>query len=229
MSYPKRGTPQGGVISPLLSNIYLHEVLDKWFVTDQRSKAQGESFLVRYADDFVMGFERLEDAQAMERALVARFAAYGLEVNEEKSRLVRFKRPSRHDRPPDEPPGSFDFLGFTVYWGRSRRGANIPKVKTSQSRFRRALEQLKRWGQEHRHESLSEQRKKLNEKLRGHDAYYGVTHNTLQLRRLRQCLHRHWRRWLSRRSRGKPVSWLHMNDWLSRYPLEPVRVYHRAS
>ena len=227
VSYPSRGTPQGGVISPLLSNIYLHEVLDKWFLADQLPKMQGESFLVRYADDFVMGFERLEDAQAMERALVERFAAFGLEVNEEKSRLVRFKRPSRYDSPGTGKPGSFDFLGFTVYWGRSKSGANIPKVKTSRSRFRQALERLKQWGWEHRHDRLSEQWKTLNEKLRGHDAYYGVTHNTYHLRRLRQSLQRHWRRWLSRRNRGSPVSWKQMNAWLRRHPLAPPRVHHR--
>lgn len=226
VSYPEEGTPQGGVISPLLSNIYLHEVLDKWFVEDQEAKNEGASFLVRYADDFVMGFERLEDARRVERELVARFATYGLQVNEEKSRLVPFKRPSHFGRPPSEGPGSIDFLGFTIYWGKSRRGYNIPKVKTSKSRFRRALEGIKEWGKEHRHKPIREQWTKLNEKLRGHDAYYGVTHNTLQLRQMRQRVHHHWRKWLSRRNRGKPMSWKAMNDLLAQFPLAPPRVHH---
>ena len=226
VSYPAKGTPQGGVISPLLSNIYLHEVLDKWYVECHQARLRGKSFLVRYADDFVMGFERLEDAQAMKQALLERFANYGLQVNEEKSRMVRFRRPRDWDAPTVEKPESFDFLGFTIYWGKSRKGFHIPKLKTSQSRFRRALKRLKEWGEAHRHLRLREQWLKLNEKLRGHDAYYGVTHNTLHLRRLRQCLHRHWRRWLSRRNRGSPMSWVTMNEVLRRFPLERPRVTH---
>ena len=95
VSYPEEGTPQGGVISPLLSNIYLHEVLDKWFVESVQPRCGGRSFMVRFADDFVMGFERLEDAQKVQRVLAKRFARFGLKINEEKTRLVRFGRPSR--------------------------------------------------------------------------------------------------------------------------------------
>ena len=147
-------------------------------------------------------------------------------MNEEKSRLVPFKRPSHFGRPPSEGPGSIDFLGFTIYWGKSRRGYNIPKVKTSKSRFRRTLEGIKEWGKKHRHKPIREQWTKLNEKLRGHDAYYGVTHNTLQLRQMRQRVHHHWRKWLSRRNRGKPMSWKAMNDLLAQFPLAPPRVHH---
>lgn len=229
ISYPETGTPQGGVISPILSNIYLHEVLDKWFTEELQNQIKGESFMIRFADDFVMGFDRLETAQAAQEAVIKRLAEYGLEVNEEKTRLVAFERPSRYRRPPGDKPESFDFLGFAVYWGKSRSGYNIPKVKTSKSRFNRALEAIKEWGWEHRHLRLRVQWRKLNEKLRGHDAYYGVTHNTLALRRLRWEVQKHWRKWLQRRNRGGHLSWQRFNALLRTYPLVPAQVHHHST
>jgi RNA-directed DNA polymerase len=188
VSYPETGTPQGGVISPLLSNIYLHEVLDRWFVEMVQPACGGRTFMVRFADDLfrfasrpvlsslrsseVMGFEREEDARKVMRVIEKRFARYGLKINTEKTRLVRFKRPPFEGDDHDGGGGTFDFLGFCVYWGRSRRGFNVVLLKTAGSRFTRALRAIKQWGWTNRHLPLKEQQRVLNEKLRGHDAYY---------------------------------------------------------
>jgi len=227
VSYPEEGTPQGGVISPILSNIYLHEVLDKWFVESVQPACGGRSFLVRFADDFVMGFERLEDARKVRRVLPKRFARFGLKINEEKTRLVPFGRPSRGGSPcSDGKPETFDFLGFTHYWGKSRRGYWVVRKKTAASRFRRALRSIKEWGWEHRHLPMTEQQCKLNEKLRGHDAYYGVTGNFRMLSKLRWEVARLWRLWLGRRSRGRPPNWERFNGLLQVFPLTPARIVH---
>jgi len=226
VSYPEAGTPQGGVISPLLSNIYLHEVLDKWFVEAVQPRCGGETFMVRYADDFIMGFERLEDLEKVLRVIGKRFARYGLKINDEKTRKVRFKRPPWRGDDPEGKSGTFDFLGFTLYWGRTRKGSNIPKVRTARSRFTRALGALKEWGWENRHLRLREQQRKLNEKLRGHDAYYGVTHNLRMLQLLRWELLKHWRKWLNRRNRKGGLNWEQFNDLLREYPLAPARIVH---
>jgi group II intron reverse transcriptase/maturase len=135
--YPAQGSPQGGVISPLLSNIYLHAVLDDWYVQDIQPHLKGKSFLVRYADDFVMGFAEKSDAESMLRALEARFAEYGLQMHAQKTKLVRFKRPSKYPNDQEEKPETFDFLGFTHYWGKSRQGHNVVKRKTFGKRLQR--------------------------------------------------------------------------------------------
>ena len=151
VSYPERGTPQGGVISPLLSNIYLHEVLDKWFVESVQPACGGKTFMVRFADDFIMGFERLEDVRKVQRVIAKRFARFGLEINTEKTRLVRFGRPPRGGGGSGRKPETFDFLGFTHYWGKSRKGYQVVKKKTAAARFRRALRAIREWGLKNRH------------------------------------------------------------------------------
>ena len=226
VSYPEAGTPQGGVISPLLSNVYLHEVLDKWYEQNLRPSCSGRSFMVRYADDFVVGFENLEDAQAAQAAIAERFASYGLRINEGKTRLVRFKRPAFKGVERGCKPESFDFLGFTLYWGKTRRGFWVPKPKTSRKRFARSVKGLKQWGWKNRHLRLREQQAKLNEKLRGHDAYYGVTHNYRMLEQLRWQLSKQWRRWLIRRNRSGGLSWDRFNELLRQHPLAPPRIMH---
>ncbi|MCZ6856866.1 MAG: group II intron reverse transcriptase/maturase, partial [Gemmatimonadetes bacterium] len=117
---PESGTPQGGVISPLLANVFLHDVLDAWYEREVSRRLVGRSFLIRYADDFVMGFEDERDARRVLEVIPKRMAKYGLTVHPQKTRLVRFERPSERDE--DNDPGTFDFLGFTHYWARSRKG-----------------------------------------------------------------------------------------------------------
>jgi group II intron reverse transcriptase/maturase len=226
VSYPEAGTPQGGVISPLLSNIYLHEVLDKWFVESVQPACGGRTFMVRFADDFVMGFERLEDAHKVMRVIEKRFARFGLKINAEKTRLVRFKRPPFEGDDAEGGPGTFDFLGFTAYWGRSRRGFNVVLLKTAGSRFTRALRTIKEWGWTNRHLPLKEQQRVLNEKLRGHDAYYGITGNYRMLHQLRWEVQKVWKRWLARRNRSRAHNWEQFQALLRTFPLAPARVVH---
>lgn len=226
VSYPEEGTPQGGVISPLLSNIYLHEVLDKWFVESVQPACGGRTFMVRFADDFVMGFENLEDAQKVLRVIEKRFARFGLKINAQKTRMARFKRPPRGGAKPQEKPETFDFLGFTHYWGKARSGSQVVKKQTAGGRLRRALQAIKEWGWKNRHRPLTEQQCKLNEKLRGHDADHGVTGNYRKLQELRWQVVKLWRKWLVRRNRGQSPNWQQFGSILRAFPLIPARVVH---
>lgn len=199
--YPDAGTPQGGVISPLLANIYLHEVLDKWFHEQVRPRLSGQAALVRYADDFVMLFVREEDARRVFDVLPKRFEKYGLRLHPDKTRLIEFRRP------PDDPsgsdggtPGSFDLLGFTHFWSRSRRGGWVVKRKTAQSRFSRALRCIAQWCREHRHEPIRQQQAALTQKLRGHYGYYGIAGNSRMLASFHHWVHAVWKKWLGRRN-----------------------------
>ena len=162
---PESGTPQGGVISPLLANVFLHEVLDTWYEREVRPRLAGRSFLVRYADDFVMGFENQRDARRVLEVLPKRMGKYGLTVHPQKTRLVRFERPSGYDD--DDDPESFDFLGFTHYWARSRKGNWVVKRRTAASRFARGLRTSTEWCRRHRHLPLKMQQQALSRKLLG--------------------------------------------------------------
>ena len=205
LTTPDDGTPQGGVISPLLANIFLHYVLDEWFETEVRPRLKGEAFVIRYADDFVIGVAREDDARRIMEVLPKRMSKYGLTVHPEKTRLVRFQPPQTDSsdtegRDPPE-PRTFDFLGFTHYWGRSLRGAWVVKRKTAKSRLKRALAALSEWCRKHLHLPIKEQHQKLTQKLRGHYGYYGITGNFSSLQDFREAVRRIWRRWLSRRRR----------------------------
>ena len=227
LSYPEQGTPQGGVISPLLANIYLDEVLDQWFEEDVKPRLKGRSFMVRYADDAVLGFERQEDAERVFEVLPKRFAKYALTLHPRKTRLIPFHRPGPNDRPRGGPgqSRSFDFLGFTWYWGRSRRGLWVVKRKTAKDRYCRALRRIAAWCRRHRHAPVVWQHAQLSRQLYGHYAYYGVTGNARSLARFLHCVERVWRTWLSRRSNAK-LPWPRFVRLLQRYPLPPIRVVH---
>ena len=224
--YPQLGSPQGGVISPLLSNVYLHAVLDDWFVQDIQPCLKGKSFMVRYADDFVMGFASRDDADSMLKALEARFALYGLQIHPEKTQLVRCERPPKYPNEPGPKSGTFDFLGFTHYWGKSRKGHNVVKRKTSGKRFRRSLKAIKEWGWKNRHKPLKEQQEQINRKLRGHYAYYGITDNYRSLSNLHYQVKHLWRKWLGRRNRDGPMNWKAFTQLLVNYPLLPPKIVH---
>jgi RNA-directed DNA polymerase len=225
---PDEGTPQGGVISPLLANIYLHYVLDEWFEQQVKPCLRGKAFLVRYADDFVMGFACEEDARQVLAVLPQRFAKYGLTLHPDKTRLVPFvrprPRPDAHDAEPR--PGTFDLLGFTHYWGRSRRGAWVVQRKTAASRFSRAVKKIADWCRQNRHEPIAVQHHTLRQKLHGHDAYYGITGNGRCLHHLRHVVQRVWRYWLSRRKSGPLLPWDRFVALLRRFPLPGARVVH---
>jgi RNA-directed DNA polymerase len=232
VSYPEAGTPQGGVVSPLLSNVFLHYVLDLWFEQDVQPRLRQRAFLVRYADDFVIGFHDSHDAQRVLEVLPKRFGKYGLSVHPTKTRLVPFCQPSAEAESQSGPgagrPWTFDLLGFTHYWGRSLRGYWVIKLKTAADRFSRAVRSMDQWCRDNRHISLSEQQQKLNEKLRGHYAYYGVTGNSGALSRFLWEVQRRWRKWLYRRSRTRSMNWARFRRLLQRYPLAGVRTVRSA-
>jgi len=230
VSYPDSGSPQGGVVSPLLSNLFLHYVLDLWFERDVKPRLRDRAFLIRYADDFVIGFRDGRDAQRVLEVLPKRFGKYGLTIHPTKSRLVPF-RPScpwaNDDRgEPTEPPGTFDLLGFTHFWARSRQGYWVIKQKTANDRFSRSVRSIDAWCRANRHRPLGEQQAKLNEKLRGHYAYYGITGNSGSLSRFLHEVLRRWYKWLNRRDRLRSLTWDTFRGLVQRYPLAPVRTMH---
>jgi RNA-directed DNA polymerase len=230
LSFPDTGTPQGGVISPLLANVYLHYVLDVWFERDVKPRLKGRAFLVRYADDFVMGFACEEDARRVLEVLPKRFGKYGLALHPDKTRLVPFRRPpqkpQRHDSNGNSQPGSFDLLGFTHYWGRSRKGVWVVKRKTAQGRLSRALTRIAQWCRAHRHDPIADQHRTLSQKLRGHLAYFGITGNGLAIKGFRDGVLRIWKKWLARRRRRGFLSWETFGRLLKRYPLPAALVVH---
>jgi RNA-directed DNA polymerase len=229
ISYPDQGTPQGGVVSPLLANVYLHYVLDVWFEQEVKPRLRGRAFLIRYADDFIMGFACEEDARRVLEVLPKRFGKYGLTIHPDKTRLVPFESPGRSQRDSQGPgsrPGTFDFLGFTLRWGESRKGNAVVARQTSASRFNRAVKKIAEWCRGNRHRPIPEQHATLSQKLCGHDAYYGVTGNSRALSNLRYVVTRIWRKWLSRRSWAGGLSWERFKRVLACFALPPPRVVH---
>ena len=216
------------VVSPLLANIYLHEVLDTWFDETVRPRLEGRAFLVRYADDFLLAFERREDAERVFEVLPKRFAKYGLTIHPEKSHMVRFTRPrleseGRGRGPSGAPPGTFDLLGFTHHWAKSRKGNWVVKRRTMAKRFRRGLQQLRECCQAHRHAPLGEQWRTLSQKLRGHFAYYGITGNYTSIPRFHWFATKIAKRSLDRRSQRGYLPWDKFKRLLGRYPLPTAR------
>jgi len=230
LTVPDDGTPQGGVVSPLLANIFLHYVLDEWFKKEVCPRLKGPAFLIRYADDFVIGVAREDDARRIMEVLPKRMSKFGLTVHPEKTRLVRFQPPQAGDSETEERefpgPTTFDFLGFTHYWGRSRKGEWVVKRKTAKSRLKRALAALSEWCRKHLHLPIREQHQKLKQKLQGHYGYYGIIGNYSSLQKFREGVRRIWRSRLSRRSRGRPLTWPRFLRLEQRYNLPPARVVH---
>jgi RNA-directed DNA polymerase len=217
------GSPQGGVVSPILANIFLHEVLDVWFHQDVRGRLRGRAHLVRYADDAVMLFEHEEDARRVMAVLPKRLGKYGLALHLDKTRLLAFKRPDRAWRMRggngSDEPGTFDFLGFTIHWGKSpMTGKWVVKTRTAADRFRRALRSISQWCKANRHEPLEKQQQVLNQKLRGHYGYYGRKGNRARCGTLQHRVEVEWWRWLRRRSQ-RGLSWAAMARLLQHYPL----------
>jgi group II intron reverse transcriptase/maturase len=232
LSHPDAGTPQGGVISPLLANVYLHEVLDKWFVSEVKPRLRGEAFLVRYADDFVIGFKQEEDARRVMAVLPKRFGRFGLTLHPTKTRLVDYRRPRRPTGPSctdsGEAGATFDFLGFTHLWAKSQRGYMVVTRRTARSRFKRAVVGIYEWCRKNRHWRVEDQAKALAKKLVGHYGYYGITGNYVALSRYLHAVTRCWHKWLDRRSENRHLPWSLFKKLLGRYPLPPPRIVHSA-
>ncbi|WP_243454556.1 reverse transcriptase domain-containing protein, partial [Desulfosporosinus fructosivorans] len=226
LSYPEAGSPQGGVISPLLSNIYLHHVMDVWFETVVKPRMTGKVFMVRFADDLIVGFSDKQDAMRVMEVLPKRFGKFGLTVHPEKTRLVPFNRPRKADQKPDEECRTFDFLGFTHYWGRSLRGNWVVRRKTISKRLSSKIQGIGKWCRDNRHLPIRDQHKILCVKLQGHYQYYGINGNAKCLSAFRHAVSHLWLKWLNRRSRKGKRNWDSFNDFLKHFPLPTPKIMH---
>jgi group II intron reverse transcriptase/maturase len=218
---PNEGTAQGSSLSPLLGNVYLHHVLDVWFQREVQPRLRGCSALVRYADDFMMCFQHQEDAERVWKALGERFAKYGLVLHPKKSRCFSFRAPRDGD---DKGGPTFDFLGFTSYWRRTRSGMQRVAFRTRGARLRRAIKAATEWCRSHRHDPVEEQYLALKRKLIGHYNYFGVNWNIEALENLRYRVIRAWQKWLNRRSQRARMNWKRFNELLRRFPLPVPRI-----
>jgi len=219
LHHPEAGTPQGGVISPILANVYLHEVLDTWFEREVKPRLKDRAVLVRYADDFVIVFKREDDARRVHDVLPKRFGKYGLTLHPEKTRLVRFTQPEPKSGKGKGGPGSFDFLGFTHHWALSMNGYWVVMLKTAKNRFSRAMKRIHEWCRSHRHLPVASQRTALSRRLRGHYEYFGVVGNATALWRFSRAVYATWRSWLNRRSQRARMTWGRMRRLIKHYPL----------
>ena len=215
------GAQQGGVLSPMLSNVFLHYVLDEWFERVVKPRLSGSCQLVRFADDVVMTFEDGHSGERMLAVLGKRLGRYGLVLNATKTRYVDFRPPRRHGHEPDR---TFEFLGFTHVWGRSRRGNRVARQVTANSRYARAVKAAYDWCKRNRHLPIAQQQEHLARIIRGHCNYYGLTGNGKRLGWFRHQVIRSWRKWLSRRHRAGGLNWDRMNELLKRHPLPPAKV-----
>jgi RNA-directed DNA polymerase len=221
------GTPQGGVISPMLSNIYLHHVLDEWFENEVRPRMARSCTLVRYADDFVMTFKAHRDAKRVLEVLGKRLERYGLTLHPDKTRFIDFRPGRRVGTHPDCQAPPFDFLGFTHTWVQSQKGKNVVRQTTAKNRLARALVAVNDWCRTNRHQLVSWQHARLSAKLKGHYAYYGITGNVRQLQRYSTEVQRLWRKWLERRTRSGRLPWSRFGPFLARHPLPSPSIVHR--
>ncbi len=220
---PELGTAQGSVLSPLLGNVYLHYVLDRWFETEVKPRLQGQATLIRYCDDFIIGFEREDDARRVMAVLGKRLGRFGLALHPDKTRLLPFWRPPQAQQR-GKGPATFDFLGFTFYWTRTRKGHWRMWCKTRRASLRRAKQAIYDWCRRHRHQPVEAQHAALGRRLRGHFNYFGVSGNFRSLLRLVEATKRAWYKWLCRRSQRKRLTWERCTDFLRQRPLPRPRI-----
>jgi RNA-directed DNA polymerase len=219
--HPQTGTPQGGILSPMLANVYLHHALDVWFEDTVKTHCKGKAYLCRYADDFVCAFECASDAERFYRVLGLRLKSYGLEVAEEKTNLLRFSRQDWRRN------GSFAFLGFEFRWGRGRWGQPALQRRTSRPKYRAALANLQAWCRAHCQLPPAALFALLNAKLRGYYNYYGIRGNYQSLADVHYWVKRVLFRELNRRSQRRSYNWTGFADLLKAFPLERPRICHR--
>jgi len=220
---PELGTAQGSVLSPLLGNVYLHYVLDLWFETEVKPRLQGKATLIRYCDDFIIGFEREDDARRVVAVLDKRMGRFGLALHPDKTRLLPFRRPPTAQQS-GKGSATFDFLGFTFYWARTRKGHWRMACKTRRASLRRAKTSIYDWCRRHRHLSIKDQHAALHRRLRGHFNYFGVSGNYTSMMRLVEATKRAWYKWLRRRSQRTRLNWERFTDMLRWWPLPRPRI-----
>jgi group II intron reverse transcriptase/maturase len=217
---PDEGTTQGSVLSPLLGNVYLHHVLDLWFEREVKPRMKGRARLIRYCDDFAICFELQADAERVMKVLPQRMARYGLALHPAKTRLIEFRPPTEGRKG----GSTFDLLGFTIYWAKTRRGRWTMRCRTRRARIRRAVKAAIDWCRRHRHWSVADQHAALTRRLRGHYNYFGVNGNMQCLQMLLGPIERGWRKWLGRRSQRGYISWVRFHQLLERYPLPEPKI-----
>ena len=222
-SEPEAGTAQGSVLSPLLGNVYLHYVLDVWFETEVKPRLRGRATLIRYCDDFIIAFEQEEDARRVMAVLGKRLGRFGLTLHPDKTRLLPFRRPPAGQKG-GKGPATFDFLGFTLYWARSRKGRWGMFCKTRSASLRRVIQSVYDWCRSHRHHPVKAQHAALTRRIRGHFNYFGVSGNFRSLLLLVEAARRAWYKWLCRRSQRKRLTWERFVDLLRDFPLPRPRI-----
>lgn len=223
---PETGTVQGSSLSPILANVYLHYALDLWFEEEVKRRLRGQAVLIRYCDDFVITFERRDDAERVYKWLEERLGQYGLELHPEKTRLLDFRRPPS-DKDRGKGPGTLEFLGFTVQWRRSGqgRGGWHMTTRTRVSRLRKAKTAIHDWCRSHRHQPVAEQHAALIRKIQGHFNYFGVRGNERSLHLLIRSTERSWHKWLNRRSQRSRMTWDRFKALLESFPLPAPKAY----
>ena len=220
---PSEGTVQGSTLSPLLGNVYLHTVLDRWFAEEVRPRLRGKATFIRFADDGVFGFERQDDAQRVLAVLSKRMEHFGLTLHPEKTQLLDFRRPLR-SRGEGRSPTTFDFLGFCWYWRRTRAGSWAVTCKTRRARLARAIQRVYAWCRENRHLPVQQQHAQLVRRVRGHINYFGVNGNIASLKHFVHQAERSWYKWLNRRSQRARLNWERFEDLLEALPLPNARI-----
>lgn len=220
---PGTGTAQGSSLSPILGNVYLHHVLDVWFEREVKPRLKGHACLIRYADDFVIGFELEHDARRVLEVLSKRMARFGLRLHPEKTRLLPFNRP-RSGQNGGKGPGNFDFLGFTLHWRRTRRGHWGQNFRTRKARLRRSRQAIDDFCQSQRHKSVKEQHAALRRRVHGHINYFGVNGNIASVAGLVRAAERSWYKWLRRRSNRTRLTWQRFGELLRAFPLPRPQV-----
>jgi group II intron reverse transcriptase/maturase len=222
----EKGVPQGGGSSAVLSNVYLHHVLDSWFMEVVKGHCKGEAHLVRYADDFVACFQYEDDAKRFYASLVKRLEKFGLEVAVEKTRIIAFGRSASHERERNGQgkPETFDFLGFTHYCGKSTNGRFRIKRKTSAKKFRASLARVKEWLHLNLVSPTAEVISMLAMKLMGHYRYYGITDNSIMIGDFYHHIRKMLFKWFCRRSQKTGMNWDKFQRHLRRYPIPRGRI-----
>jgi len=222
-SEPELGTAQGSGLSPLLGNIYLHYALDLWFEREVKPHLRGKAILVRYADDFVIGFEREDDARRVMEVLGKRLGSFGLTLHPDKTRLLPFRRPPASQQN-GKGPATFDFLGFTLYLGRARTGRWMMWCKTRSARLRRSIQAVAAWCRRYRHLPVEAQHAALVRRIRGHFNYFGVSGNSRSLLLFVEEVRQIWLKWLRRRSNRSRLHGERVALLFERYPLPRPRI-----
>ena len=219
--HPVTGTPQGGIVSPILANVYLHYVLDLWFQKVVKKHCRGEACLIRYADDFVCGFQYQKDAERFYNAMGKRLGKFGLKLSPEKTKVIEFRRDQQSGK------NSFDFLGFEFRWGKDRSGKPHLKRRTSRKKLRKSLKNFTDWCKANRHLRLDVLFKKLNAKLRGYYNYYGVIGNSAGLMEFFKQATRILFKWLNRCSQRRSYTWRGFQELIEFFIIERPRVVER--